>query len=79
MPFAVMSSWNYSMQMLSSDSSHSLPSWFQGHVDSTWVFMAWEGILAKHKGVDLNAFSLSDFKVPYGYSPVLLAAPASLR
>ena len=51
----------------------------QGQVDSTWVFMAWEGILAKHKGVDLNAFSLSDFKVPYGYSPVLLAAPASLR
>lgn len=48
-------------------------------MDSTWVFMAWEGILAEHKGIDLNAFSLSDFNVPYGYSPVLLAAPATLR
>lgn len=28
----------------------------QGEADATWVFMGWEGVEAKRKGVELNAF-----------------------
>lgn len=42
--------------------------------DATWVFMNWEGIHAKSKGIDLKAFKMSDFGIPYGYSPVILAS-----
>ena len=34
-----------------------------GETDATWVFMGWEGVLAKAKGVELNAFALDDFAV----------------
>ena len=51
----------------------------QGKVDATWIFEAWEGVLAKQNGVQLNAFRLSEHQVPYGYSPLLLAAPALLQ
>ena len=37
----------------------------EGKADATWVFMNWEGILAKMKGVELNAFYLQDFDIPY--------------
>lgn len=51
----------------------------QGKADATWVFMGWEGVDAKRKGIDLHAFSLEDFKIPYGYSPVLVTSQAVLR
>lgn len=28
----------------------------QGEADATWVFMGWEGVEARRKGVELNAF-----------------------
>jgi hypothetical protein len=34
-----------------------------GKSDATWVFMAWEGVLAKLAGVELNVFQLDDYKV----------------
>jgi len=37
---------------------------------ATWVFMAWEGVIAKQKGVELNVFDLSN--IPYGYTPILV-------
>mmetsp|Transcript_5775 Transcript_5775/g.13711 ORF Transcript_5775/g.13711 Transcript_5775/m.13711 type:complete len:359 (-) Transcript_5775:52-1128(-) len=49
-----------------------------GQYDATWVFMGWEGVEAKLKGVDLNAFMLQDYEVPYGYAPCLLAHPKTL-
>eukprot|EP00892_Ulva_mutabilis_P003143 jgi/Ulvmu1/1282/UM011_0006.1 len=49
-----------------------------GKADATWVFMAWEGVLADRKGVKLNAFRLDDYKIPYGYSPVMAVDEASL-
>ena len=52
---------------------------FQGKADATWVFMGWEGLDAKRRGVDLNAFSLEDSNIPYGYSPVLVAASDTLQ
>jgi hypothetical protein len=30
------------------------------------VFMGWEGVEAKRRGVDLNVFPLEDFGIPYG-------------
>lgn len=50
-----------------------------GKADATWVFMGWEGIEAKRKGIRLNAFSLEDFDIPYGYSPVLVTTQDILR
>lgn len=41
--------------------------------DATWIFLNWEGVHAKAKGVVLNVFKLSDFGIPYSYSPVLMA------
>ena len=46
--------------------------------DATWIFPAWEGILAERAGHHLNYFALEDYAIPYGYSPVLLAHPSML-
>ena len=51
----------------------------EGKADATWVFMPWEGVMAKINEVPLNAFYLKDFNIPYGYSPVLLAHPDMLK
>ncbi|KAL4532580.1 hypothetical protein Ndes2437B_g02975 [Nannochloris sp. 'desiccata'] len=39
----------------------------KGEAESTWVFMGWEGVEAKLKGVELNVFKLGDYGIPYGY------------
>jgi NitT/TauT family transport system substrate-binding protein len=44
----------------------------QGQADTCWVFMPWEGVIAGHRGIDLNAFYLGDYDVPYGYSPIIM-------
>lgn len=49
-----------------------------GTYDATWVFLGWEGVEAKLKGVELNTFLMQDFGVPYGYAPCLLAHPKVL-
>jgi len=41
--------------------------------DATWVFMPWEGVIARQRGVELNAFSLEG--IPYGYTPVMVCRP----
>jgi ABC-type nitrate/sulfonate/bicarbonate transport system substrate-binding protein len=46
----------------------------QSKGDATWVFMNWEGILAEGDGIELHAHYLSDYKIPYGYSPVIAGA-----
>ena len=45
-----------------------------GDFDATWIFMNWEGVQAKSKGLELNTFKMSDYKVPYSYSPVIAAS-----
>ncbi|KAK9909173.1 hypothetical protein WJX75_008243 [Coccomyxa subellipsoidea] len=47
--------------------------------DATWIFTGWEGIDAQIKGVELNVFKLADYGIPYGYTPVLVALPETLR
>ena len=49
-----------------------------GKADATWVFMNWEGSVARSKGIELNVFKLGDYAIPYGYSPVLVAHPDAL-
>ncbi|MEM7735873.1 MAG: ABC transporter substrate-binding protein [Deinococcota bacterium] len=51
----------------------------QGTADATWVFMGWEGIEAQRQGEQLHAFRLADYDLPYGYTPVLVAHPDSLK
>jgi ABC-type nitrate/sulfonate/bicarbonate transport system substrate-binding protein len=43
-----------------------------GKADATWIFDNWEGIEANGKNIELNNFTLGEFDIPYGYSPVVL-------
>ncbi len=43
-----------------------------GKADATWIFDNWEGIEASGKNIELYKFTLADFDIPYGYSPVVL-------
>lgn len=43
-----------------------------GQADATWIFDNWEGIEARSKNIELDKFSLADFNIPYGYSPIVL-------
>lgn len=42
-----------------------------GEIDATWVFVPWEGVEAELDGTKANYFRMEDFKIPYGYSPVI--------
>lgn len=44
-----------------------------GNANSTWIFDNWEGVEAANKNIELRKFYLSDYGIPYGYSPVVLA------
>ncbi len=45
----------------------------EGSSDATWIFLNWEGVAAESAGVDLHHFKLSDYQIPYSYSPVIAA------
>ena len=47
--------------------------------DATWIFMNWEGLQAQKEGISLNTFRLSNYKIPYGYSPVLVTGDDMLN
>eukprot|EP00471_Norrisiella_sphaerica_P007425 CAMPEP_0184490330 /NCGR_PEP_ID=MMETSP0113_2-20130426/17626_1 /TAXON_ID=91329 /ORGANISM="Norrisiella sphaerica, Strain BC52" /LENGTH=366 /DNA_ID=CAMNT_0026874167 /DNA_START=76 /DNA_END=1176 /DNA_ORIENTATION=+ len=47
--------------------------------DSTWIFTHWEAVKASRRGTQLNVFTLEDYGIPYGYSPVLLANSETLE
>lgn len=51
----------------------------EGKADATWIFDNWEGVEAKTKGIELNNFTLRDFGIPYGYSPVIICKNSSLN
>lgn len=44
----------------------------KGDSHATWIFLNWEGIEAEHKGLNLTNFKLSDYDIPYSYSPVIV-------
>lgn len=43
-----------------------------GQADATWIFVNWEGVEAEAQNIDLNLFKMSDFGIPYGYSPIIM-------
>lgn len=43
-----------------------------GEADATWIFLPWEGMDARLRGLELNVFQLGDYGIPYGYSPVIV-------
>ena len=49
-----------------------------GEADSTWIFDNWEGIEAEGKNIDLNKFTLDEFRIPYGYSPIVITKKENL-
>ncbi|WP_305952481.1 ABC transporter substrate-binding protein [Emticicia oligotrophica] len=50
----------------------------EGKADATWIFNNWEGIEAESKMIELHKFSLGDFCIPYGYSPVIFTKNSKL-
>lgn len=44
-----------------------------GSIDSTWIFLNWEGVEAESERIPLTYFKMQDFGIPYSYSPVLVA------
>lgn len=44
-----------------------------GTYDATWVFLNWEGVQVQERSDDFTYFKMADYKVPYSYSPVIVA------
>ena len=42
--------------------------------DSTWIFINWEGVEASKKNINLELYKMSDFGIPYSYSPILFSS-----
>lgn len=47
--------------------------------DATWIFNNWEGIEAKNKNIALECWSMKDFGIPYGYSPVVITTQKTIE
>lgn len=47
--------------------------------DATWIFRNWEGVQAEDEGIKLNLFKMSDYGIPYGYSPVLMSSEKAIH
>ncbi len=43
----------------------------KGDADATWIFDNWEGVEASTQNISLTTFAMSDYGIPYGYSPVV--------
>ncbi|MFT6205767.1 MAG: ABC-type nitrate/sulfonate/bicarbonate transport system substrate-binding protein [Spirosomataceae bacterium] len=51
----------------------------KGTIDSTWIFLNWEGVEAKSENIPLTYFKMRDFGIPYSYSPVLVASEQHIK
>ncbi len=49
-----------------------------GKADATWIFNNWEGVEADDKNIELNKWSLKEYGIPYGYSPVIITKKSKL-
>ncbi|MEM1322185.1 MAG: ABC transporter substrate-binding protein [Bacteroidota bacterium] len=49
------------------------------HCDATWIFMNWEGVEAEGKNIPLRYFKMSDYGIPYSYSPVIATHESALQ
>ncbi len=42
-----------------------------GSFDATWIFLNWEALQSEALGQTLQYFKMSDYQIPYSYSPVI--------
>ncbi|MBM3189348.1 MAG: ABC transporter substrate-binding protein, partial [Chloroflexi bacterium] len=54
------------------------PALLTGKVDLAWIFMAWDGVQAQLKGVDLNLVELYGSCLPDYYTPVIIAGEETI-
>lgn len=54
------------------------PALLGGRVDIAWIFMAWDGVQAQLKGVELNTVPLYGSCVPDYYTPVIIAGETTI-
>ena len=55
------------------------PALIAGRVDLAWIFLAWDGVQAELKGVELSTVPLHGSCVPDYYTPVIIAGESTLR
>jgi len=55
------------------------PALLGGRVDLAWIFMAWDGVQAQLKGVDLTLVPLYGSCLPDYYTPVVIAGEETLQ
>lgn len=55
------------------------PALLGGRVDLAWVFLGWDGVQARLKGVDLNTVPLYGSCLPDYYTPVVIAGETTLK
>lgn len=51
----------------------------EGECDATWVFMNWEGVEVSASAHQFNYFKMSDYQIPYSYSPVIAAGESKIE
>ncbi len=51
----------------------------QGKSDATWIFLNWEALQAKARGIHIECFAMDDYQVPYSYSPMIAVNETSLK
>ena len=47
--------------------------------DFVWIFAGWDGIQAKHDGVNLGMFMLKDIGIPDYYTPVIISSDNDVK
>lgn len=50
-----------------------------GSYDATWIFLNWEGIEAEEMEEEFRFFHLSDYLIPYYYSPMLVTDERKIK
>ena len=50
-----------------------------GTADATWIFLNWEGVAAINHKDELRYFKMSDYGIPYSYSPVIAACESKMN
>ncbi|MCR9173225.1 MAG: ABC transporter substrate-binding protein [bacterium] len=50
-----------------------------GNYDATWIFLNWEGIAAENLTEEFRFFKLTDYLIPYYYSPMIVGDERKIR
>lgn len=50
-----------------------------GQAAATWIFLGWEGAQAQLNNISLRTFSLGQYGIPYGYTPIIVSTEAVIE